>query len=418
MYQSAFSGAGLEMHGSRRSWPDRAVFAVAVLVPGVLGGIPGLANFLVLPWMAEYRASRTTVIFLIELGMLAMYLVTPLLGRVLLKVQPWVVMLCGALIASAGLLAASAGPTLGVTAAGYIAAHALGLGLCGLLTSQTIVVRRFPDRLGKVSGAQTVALAAMNVILPLVIAPQIVRHGWRPVVAGCAITLLVTLPILIVLFLREKRGSVAAAAVTGQQPDHSAIDPASIPTTLQILAMPAFWLLVAAVIPIAIVAQSLAVNIIPFFAERGVGAQQASYVLAGIGAASAVGAVAIGAVVDRASPALVMAAIAAVSMLGLSAVALRIGPPAIPLVVMFLGLAGMAPTLFVGVRRLFGNAVYSPIAGLVGPFLLISAFSGAGAGWLRDRLGTYQSVFAILAALMFLSLIASLALARRPLAEP
>ncbi len=112
-----------------------------------------------------------------------------------------------------------------------------------------------------------------------------------------------------------------------------------------------------------------------------------------------------------------MAGIAALSTLGLGAISAGIGNPAFWFIAIYLGVAGVAPTLAVGVERLFGTAAYPPIMGLVGPFLLLSAFSGAGTGWLRDHLGSYLPVFAIIAALCAVSLVASLLLMRRPLME-
>jgi len=399
------------------SWADRATLIAAVLVPGLLGGVQGLGNFLVLPFMKDFGAPRGSVIFLIEVGTLCMYLTIALVGRILTMVAPWLIMFVGALIAGGALLLLSVAPSLALAAAGFIAAQSLGLGLCGLIASQTIVVRRAPERQGTVSGAQTVALALTGVALPLLVAPQIETHGWRPTVAWCGVAVLALLPAMIVLFLRT-RSEAAAAGLDFALDERSQSDlpfDEAAPSSLEILSAPAFWILMLAIVPVAILAQALAVNIIPFYAERGVGLQEAGYVLAAVGAGAAIGAIAIGLIVDRVHPAAVMTGVAATAVLGTGLLSLQLAPPAPIFVVMMGSLAGIAPTLNVAVRRYFGKAGYAPVVGLVGPFLMLSAFSGAGAGWLRDRLGTYQATFGILTILMIISMLASLLLLTRPI---
>jgi len=400
---------------SRLRWSDRAMLAAAVLVPGLLGGVQGLGNFLVLPLMTEFTAPRGTVIFLIEIGTLGMYLTIAAVGRLLTIVAPWIIMLVGALIAGAALLGLSAAPTLGLAATGFIVAQSLGLGLCGLIASQTIVVRRAPERQGAVSGAQTVALALTGVAMPLIVAPQIVAHGWRATVAWCGIGVLILLPVLILAFLRVRPIAAPPASMTSTEETHAGQDGDAIPTTAQILSNAAFWILMLAIVPIAILAQALAVNIIPFYAERGVNLEQASYVLAGVGAGAAIGAITIGFIVDRLHPALVMAAVAGIAVIGMALLSLQIVPPAPVFIIMMGTLAGVAPTLNVAVRRYFGRAGYAPVVGLVGPFLMLSAFSGAGTGWLRDTLGSYHDAFWVLTAFIAASFLASLLLLTRPI---
>ncbi|GLR68074.1 MFS transporter [Acidocella aquatica] len=388
-----------------------------MVIPGLLGGIPGLGNFLVLPLMSNFHASRGTVIFLIEMGWFGMYIASPIVGRVLLRIEPWMVMLFGTIAAGAAFLVASSATTLGVAAAGYIIAQTLGFGCCGLLTSQTIIVRRFPEKLGVFSGTQTVALAGMGVILTLIVAPSIVAYGWRMVVTVYAIVLLVVVPGLVLFVLRGRTVPKGPEKIPVEATAVINAPPAGVPTMKQILAMPSFWLLVFAIVPVGILAQAISVNVIPFYAERGIDTRHAGTVLAGIGAAAAVGALSIGKIVSYANPAVVIAVIAAIAIAGMAVLSLNAGPPALVFIIVYAALSGVAPTLAVGVQRIFGNIAYAPILGLVGPFFLLSAFSGAGAGWLRDRLGDYQHVFGILGMLMVVSLLSAVALSRRPMAE-
>lgn len=399
---------------------DRGVLAAVMIVPGIVGSIPSLSNLLVLPFINEFHASRASVIFLIEVGMVLSLLVSPVVGRALLRTTPWIIMVVGAVLAGAGLFGMSVAPSYALAMTGLIVAHGLGIALSGVLPSQTFVVRHYPERQGIVSGVQTVSTAIGGIVISLTMPAIIANQGWRTAGAICAVVVLVVPIALVVTLLREpqtrtpdRRPGLGSRTPAGAQADDGLIGVA--PTTAEILRMKSFWLLVIAVVPLAVAALAVSINVLPFFAERGVDTQQASYVLAGIGAASAFGALATGAIVDRVHPAKVIAAIAALAFVSLASIAVGFGNPAIYFIVMYVGLAGVAPVLSVGVTRLFGRIAYAPIFGLVGPFLLISAFSGAGTGWLRDHVGSYQPVFAILAALIAGSLGAALLLTRHRL---
>lgn len=386
-----------------------------MVVPAVLGGgVPALTNLFVLPLMAEYEASRATVILLIELGMVSGLVVGPFVGRLLLRIAPWQVMLIGMVGGVFALLAASFFETLAASMTGFGLAHMFGAAFSGVLSAQTFIVRRNPERLGIVSGGQTVMSAVFGAVLSLSIPPIMESHGWRvasAVYAGLAAALMLAL--IIGLMRGSGPTSDAAPAVS---PD-AVTEAQKVPGTMDILRAGHFWLLMAAIIPLSIAALSISINVIPFFADRGVGTQQASFVLAGIGMGAALGALGVGAIVERIHPALVMSGIAALATAGLAAIAADIGNPAWFLIAIFVGLSGVAPILAVGVKRLFGAAAYPPVFGLAGPFLLLSAFSGAGTGWLRDHLGSYLPVFGIIAGLCAVSLAASLLLMRRELVE-
>lgn len=386
-----------------------------MVAPAVLGGgVPALGNLFVLPLMAEYHASRSTIILLVELGMVTSLLVGPLIGRLLLRFAPWIIMLIGAFGGALALVMASSVHSLAATMTGYGLAHMFGAAFCGTVAAQTFVVRCNPDRLGIISGGQVVMSAVCGVILSLTIPQILVTQGWRSAGMVYAVAALVILVPLILGLMRD-HGTADATKTFGKPEPVEPLDPRAAPTTAEILRMGSFWLLMVAIIPLAVTGLAVSINVLPFFAERGIGTQQASLVLAGIGVAAAVGALSVGAIVDRFHPALVMAGVAVLSTIGLGAIAAGIGSPAFWFIAIYLGVAGVAPTLAVGVEKLFGAVAYPPIMGLVGPFLLLSAFSGAGTGWLRDQFGSYQPAFGIIAIMCAMSLIASLLLLRRPL---
>jgi len=384
------------------------MLAGAVVAPGILGGAPALGNFLVLPMVESFGVSRATVLFCLALGVLGYNFFLAIAGRILTSIEPWRAMLLGVVVAGAGLLGASAAPNFGLAIAGFLLANIVGAALCSTLTGQTLVVRNLPQRVGVVSGAQTVAVAAAGVALPLVVAPILSQHGWRFVLAAIGAFVLVTVSAIILALLRTRPTSskpVEAEHSSGEQNQSG-----KPPTTVQILSAPAFWLLLLAIEPVAILAGALAANLIPFYHDRGVDLQHTSYVLAAIGLASALGALSVGFIADRIAPNIVMAVIATNGLAGMIAITLNLGALEIILPVIFFGLGGLSPALGVAMRRYFGAIGYAPALGLFAPFMMVSAFSGAGAGWMRDQFGSYQNVFLVLTVVMVIAFSASLLL--------
>ena len=153
---------------SLSSW---ATIVSAVIASGILSGLGSVGNFLVLPLMDEFGVSRGAVLFWLALGGIAASLMLPLVGRVLVKTQPWTLMLTGVGLAGAALLGASAAQAFTIIIVLFISARALGAALCGGLVGQSIIVRRFPAILGKVVGAQTLMMTLTAIAVPLVVAP-------------------------------------------------------------------------------------------------------------------------------------------------------------------------------------------------------------------------------------------------------
>jgi cyanate permease len=382
------------------------VFA-AIVAPGIAGAVPGISSFLVLPFVDEFHVTRGETLLYFGLGAIFAGALGPVAGRLLVTRAPWTLMLFGAIAISAGLYGASLAPSLLLAVLGFLVAHTLGGVFCSGLAGQTIIVRTFPERLGIVAGVQIVAIGLAGVAISLVLAPVLAAHGWRFALAAVALTLLAVLPGLILLFLR---GKAPPPTTTPEAAHGDGASNAIAPTSLQILSAPAFWLVLLALEPATLVAGALGGNLIPYYDDRGVDLQNASYAMATISGASALGALSIGFLADRVIPALMLAGIAAVAFVCMCGLTFDVGVPVVWLGLTFFAMSGLGPALSATMRHYFGAAGYAPSVGMLGPFMIVSAFAGAIAGWMRDLLGDYQLVFAILAAGMLVSLVASLLL--------
>lgn len=403
--------AGGKQPPAKLTGPEWVLLCAAVAPPTILGLVAVLSNFLVIPLLEEFHTSRAAVMFYLSLGMIGGNLSGPIVGRILTMLPTGTVMLAGVMVASAGLLLASFAPSLILVSAAFVAAMAIGCTLCGPLTCQTIVARRFPNLLGRAVAAQAMFGALLAIAMPLVVAPFLTAYGWRPTLAITAVIFIVATPPIILLFLRKEG---PASVVVGHAPTLGAAQTGDAqvapPTTREIMTSPTFWILLIALEPIAMVLGSVIPNLIPLYHDRGVGLDQAKYVFAMVGASALVGALVAGFIVDRIGPLIYLAIIASVGCAAMSILSLDIIDPAIPLVILMMALSGMGSVFGVAVNRLFGPAGFAPVLGLFAPFMMGSAFAGAGAGWMRDQFGSYQIVFAILAVALLISLASALLL--------
>lgn len=240
------------------SFSDRAMFFAAIVVPGIAVALPGFGNFLVLPLTEEFHVTRGEVLFFLGIGTVSAGVMGPVAGRLLTRRAPWVLMLLGAFAACAELLGASLAPWFLPAVLGFIVAQAFVVSFSGNMSGQTIIVRTFPERLGIIAGAQTVAAALAGIAISLIVAPVLAANGWRITLVILALALLVLLLALILLCLR---GRGRPRADTGDASIAQDAGDGIPPTSLQILSAPAFWFALFAMEPAAFVAVALSGNL-------------------------------------------------------------------------------------------------------------------------------------------------------------
>ena len=394
---------------------DVAAFLPAVAAVGAVSLCAALSHFFVLPMMEEFNTTRAEVLFALSFGGMGFLVVMPIVGRLLTVAKPWLIMAVGAFVAIGALILLSTAPILLVAGGAVFAAQAIGGVLCGPITFQTLVVRRTPALMGSIIGAQSTLTAGLGIVLPLIAAPFLIAYGWRATaLAASVIVASIALP-MIFIFVRRLNAAVDAETIASGKPigptAHGAAPaPAHgpAPTTRQILASPALWILLLAIEPAALTLAAVGPNLIPFYDDRGIGLQQVSYLLSAMGAIGVGGAAVSGFLIDRigAGPYIMLSS--TLAALGLATLALGIGDPAIGICLTFASLAGIAPVAGVAVSQSFGPAGFAPASGMLAPFMVLSALGGAGAGWIRDTSGSYQPVFAILCGAMLLACSAGL----------
>jgi MFS family permease len=379
-----------------------------------MAGMSSVFPLWVLPWTGEFGVPRSTVMLTYALAGIATTLLMPFVGRLLVHCSARVLMMIGALVMGGGFLVMGVVTAYWQVAVVYSLSASVGMVLCGPLTSQSVAFRRFPNLVGAIGGATMVSLALGAMLMPLLIAPVLTHTSWRIAMPLAGALMVVIIPAAAWLFLKDTPAKPGGAQAAAGGDAHSGGSQAM--TTRQILATGAFWMILLGVLPIMATLNAVKANIVPYFADMGVGVSQASYVLSSMSGGAAVGALLVGWLADRMDARWMMTAVAAVVALGLLSLVgqanfllLSAG-----LTAMGVAVGGVVPLMGIFIVRSFGPHGYGPAAGLMGPFMIPAVFGPAVAGLVRDQTGSYEMVFLLAIPVIALGALATWRLKRRP----
>lgn len=236
------------------------------------------------------------------------------------------------------------------------------------------------DRLrGRALGVMLIGAAISGIVLPPVAQALIARAGWRVAwLALGAATLTVALPAA-ALFIRD-RGSIGLGRIP---------DSAGVPVS-EALRSRAFWTLVVVVFGGTIATNGAIVHIVALLADRGVPARQAALSVSAMGAASLVGRLLTGWLLDRYPAARVSTALLTTVALGtfLLAAAHSLASGVVAAICIGFGSGGEVDVIPYLLSRRFGLRSFSTLyglnwtawglAGAAGPILLGRAFDTTG----------------------------------------
>ncbi|MFA6116931.1 MAG: MFS transporter [Sphingomonas sp.] len=282
----------------------------------------------------------------------------------------------------------------------------------GKLISSVFVSHR-----GLALGIATSGLSVTTIVVPPLLALVIAVSGWRGgFLALAGLTVLLALP-LVLLLIRGASSSPAGLAV-----DASGAALLSGATGAQARRSRSFWLLASSVMLINMATIGLVTQLVPFGLDRGLSAAQAALLLASYGASQVVGRLAMGALVDRFSPASMAACAAILSAIGFGL--LQLPMPGFALLMLAVFVAGLMngaehDLLPFFAARLFGLRAYGEIYGTLLMLALAGTATGIVAfGRLHDATGGYGVALAIGLAAMLLATLAFLGLGKaRPYAS-
>lgn len=329
----------------------------------------------------------------------------PWVGRLVERRGPRFVQLLGTVVLATGL--GLLGTVRGVIQFDLVMGLlvALGATCLGGITSNTAIASWFSTGRGRALGIATAGISMGGVVFVPLTHELIERIGWRGAfgVLG-AIVLLVLVPPIALLMETESGGAAAGMSAT----ERAALDREmrmSVPPR-DAFASRNFALLAFA---LSISGAALAVVLlhqITFMVDRGLGERLASWMLGATAGMGVVGKLGFGWLLDRFDQRRVAGLCFALQSVGIGLLLLTRGPWMLAAFVAVYGFAmgGNATLQATLVADCFGRAHYAAIFGRLLAFSVgLQAVAVPLAGWLRDRTGAYEPIFAVLGATTLLS---------------
>ena len=394
------------------------VIAVAMLFQAVTFGI-GLYSFTfwVSPLMADFEASRGTILFAMTTATLGIGAMGPFVGPALDRLSIRMLVCSGALMFASGLALMALTTAAWQMIVIYASLIAAGLILAGPMAGQTLAAKWFRGRRGLAMGLVTVGTSIGGFLFPPVVTELLGSFGWRQahLILALAVLLIIIPPTWFIV-----RNSPEAGGVTPEPENPSSEDIAAhftnrSWTTRSILAERTFWVTMVAFLGPIMAFGAVQQNLGPYSADIDVPPQRGAYLMSAISAAMIGGKIFFGSVADRwdnrylywiAASAL---ALAMALMLGQPGYAGMLG------ICVLLGIAagGFLPLMGAIVSARFGPQAFGQVMGLLTPFLTLSAVGPPFAGWIRDFAGTYDAAWLVLLALLVPAILAMALLPRR-----
>jgi MFS family permease len=378
------------------------------------------AGLFIAPLLKQFGWGRTRVSTLFAVLALASGVSSPLAGRLLERVEARTVIVAGAILSGAGLVAASQANSFGPMMAAYTILG-LGLGFSTFVPTALVISNWFGERrgiaLGIVMGGQS--LGGM-VMAPLV-GYAIARWGWRvgELVLAAPMFAIVTPAVLALVRSRppEDRADAVAEATTtaavAVEPQRGRDLFADVPglEVAEALRTRSFWMIVAAQFLFPLAGAGAFVHMVAYLSGIGYGDAAAALSLSLVLLFATIGQPLMGVVADRIGGRRALAL--AFGLLALSlATLLAAGQTAIlGLFVLVFGLIVAGPIVLspLVVAESLGVKRYGSLMGLVGfPFTLGLALGPLAAGAIYDLTASYARAFELCAAISIVGVVASL----------
>ncbi|MDB5364841.1 MAG: transporter [Rhodospirillales bacterium] len=361
----------------RRGWP---VLLSALVGTGV--GVVSLpyytSGLFVRPLQESFGWSRTEIAGALTCGSLVLTASGPLVGKLVDSVGVRPVALVSLLLLALGFVVMT---QVGPSPASFIAAFGL-LTLLGAGTSPVTFTRAvtgwFDRRRGLALGIVLVGPGIAGAIAPPLLSRLIDAQGWQAGYLALAAAAAVSLPLI--AFARDGRSGTATRTAPAGMGFGAALRSAVL------------WKLALAALFAASAIVALLAHFVPLLIDGGVPAQRAASYASVIGISVVVSRIVVGFLLDRLFAPAVAAVVfvaAASAFLLLAVGGVGAALPAAAILGVALGVEGDVIAYLTS--RYFGLRAYGRIFGLVyGAFLVGGALSPLAAGWVFDRLGSYQ----------------------------
>lgn len=304
----------------------------------------------------------------------------------------------------------------------------LGTGSMSMAFVATVTSRWFVARRGLVSGVLTAGNATGQLVFLPLVAWLAGAHGWRTAAVVAAAAALAVVP-LVLLLLPNHPADVGQRAYGATDADPGPPPTAPVGSSagraLGALTGAArtrtFWLLAGGFAICGMTTNGLiATHLVPAAHDHGMPATAAASLLAVVGIFDVLGTIVSGWLTDRVDPRLLLLGYYTLRGVGLATLPLLLGPSVAPSMWVFIVVYGLdwvatVPPTVVLCREVFGEAGPIVFGWVFASHQIGAALAAAGAGYLRDATGSYDSAFLGAAALCVVA--AGLSIAIRPTAR-
>jgi MFS family permease len=372
------------------------VVAVAMLFQAVTFGLGSYSfTFWVEHWIEAFGAGRGDIMWATTLFTIALGVMGPAAGWAFDTISMRVLICIGGLVYAGGLALISVSTALWQIVAIYALLLGMGFTLAGSLAGQTLAAKWFRGRRGLAIGIVSLGSSLGGFLLPPLVTLLIDRYDWRTaqmILAVFAALAIVPLSWLVIRNNPEEAGvepdpesdASRQAVADGLHRDWSYLDIARERT---------FWLIVVGILPPALAFAGFMANLRPYAADIGIAPELSATLMSIVALAMVVSKLAVGTLSDRIDLRLVYWGTAIPLMV---AMAIMIGHPSYPVMMAVAALAGVTGGshmallgAIVGAR--FGPASFGKVAGLLMPFLTVSALGAVISGKVFDATKSYDT---------------------------
>lgn len=351
----------------------------------------------------HFGVTRAVVATGMSALMLALGLLSPIVGSALQRVSIRSVLIGGAVISAAGYIGLALSTSFVVAIAMFMLVGA-GVCLLGIIAPLTLVARWFVTARAK--ALSFVNLPILLFVTPYLIAELLPQFGRTTILLCIGAIFIILIPLLgLVVDAPEK----VQQKPWGYRTSGENSDPArskstqSLLSTRDIISSSAFWIVSLGMGIMAGAGSAYVVHIIPFGVEQQMSLQLASVLLSVYAGSGIVGTLFVGWFADRVGPPLALVAMAfsqAVLWWGL----LHVAGPSLYLLAAFMGICGVPLTTVHGaaIGTLFGAENISRVMGFSYLIKLPFLFSFAPLiGLLFDQTGDYRLPFLLTSVSLF-----------------
>ncbi len=367
-------------------------------------------GLLVVPIQADFGATRAELMYGFSLSTLLGLFLAPVIGSMVDKRSPRLLMSIGALLFGCGLLALSLTETILQFAIIFALTFSFANLLLGPVTGSAAVSRWFALYRGRALGVAAFGTSIGGLVIPLLVSYWLELSGWRLALQGVGLCVLVIVLPYVLMVMRgrpEELGLLADGA--DSQAENTVVSSQAATKELNIaelLRMRSFWLLGVAMGLLFAVYSALMSNLPAYATGLGIDTREAGWMLSMVAAMGLLGKMIFGMAADKVNLRWALMFAMALLMTGLLVLATEPSYTMMLVATMFLGLAagGMLPVWGAMIAVIFGTASYGKAMGFMTPVITLCVMpSYQLAGYIYDQTGSYSLCFYLFSCLLLVA---------------